>query len=394
MEAEQQTRAAEEETEGRPSPTLPAAAAAAAATAAAGRGRSRGRRGGGSAASSRDVSPTARTRGGAAASPTPPQPDAGGAGVSAPRRLLEALVERTGGFRGPELLPLAATLLEVVARGECGGGARRGRQAGGREGEKAEGIVARRPLLRFSSDASLCVMKCVPSPRAPLSCLPADGPGSPFLASARALLGRSVLPQAGRAAALAGNAAWRSADYRAVLRWGGRVGHPEGRGRGPCSNDRGHVALVAAWPHCCPAQLSPLPPAPRRILERWESDRAAAAPPPPAAAPAAAPEPAPAPPPSGRPKRGSKAAAAATTAAAAAAAATAAAAPGPAAPGPAATSSSAQWPAITDELAELVRGRRRCIRGVYGCCNRACCMQNWPSSAPAPIPTRIPRPRT
>ncbi len=48
---------------------------------------------------------------------------------------------------------------------------------------------------------------------------PPDGCRSPLLPAARTLLGRAVLPEAGRAAALAANDAWRSAEYRAMLGW-------------------------------------------------------------------------------------------------------------------------------------------------------------------------------
>lgn len=45
---------------------------------------------------------------------------AGGTGSSDPQVMLWQLVQRTGSFRGPELLPLACTLLEVVAHGKGG----------------------------------------------------------------------------------------------------------------------------------------------------------------------------------------------------------------------------------------------------------------------------------
>lgn len=47
-----------------------------------------------------------------------------------------------------------------------------------------------------------------------------EGPSSPFLEHARELLSRAVLPEAGRAASLATNDAWRSAEYRLGLRCG------------------------------------------------------------------------------------------------------------------------------------------------------------------------------
>ncbi len=90
-----------------------------------GRGGGGGRRGGGAGAdSSRDVSPGA-VGGAVAAGPAAAAGGAAGAygGVSEddPRRLVVLLVERVGEFRGPELLPLAQTLLEVVMRGEAAG---------------------------------------------------------------------------------------------------------------------------------------------------------------------------------------------------------------------------------------------------------------------------------
>ncbi|GFR49077.1 hypothetical protein Agub_g11104, partial [Astrephomene gubernaculifera] len=119
--------------------------------AAAGAGGTRGSR----RNRSRDVSPSsARPAAGGSSSSSAGSPS------SDPRVMLRQLVERTGSFRGPELLPLALTLMEVVAR---------------------------------------------------------DGPGSPFLDPAHSLLTRCVLPEAGRAAALATNDAWRSAEYRAGL---------------------------------------------------------------------------------------------------------------------------------------------------------------------------------
>ncbi|EFJ52249.1 hypothetical protein VOLCADRAFT_87230 [Volvox carteri f. nagariensis] len=94
---------------------------------------------------------------------SPIQPGAGASQHAAgdPRVMLRQLVERTGQFRGPELLPLACTLLNVVAH---------------------------------------------------------EGSNSGFVDSARQLLARAVLPDAGRASSLAGNDAWRSAEYRAGLR--------------------------------------------------------------------------------------------------------------------------------------------------------------------------------
>ncbi|GIM07213.1 hypothetical protein Vretimale_11419, partial [Volvox reticuliferus] len=93
----------------------------------------------------------------------PPLTVGAGAGAQStdPRVMLKQLVERTGQFRGPELLPLACTLMDVVAH---------------------------------------------------------EGPSSAFVDSARQLLARAVLPEAGRAVSLASNDAWRSAEYRRSLR--------------------------------------------------------------------------------------------------------------------------------------------------------------------------------
>ncbi|GIM07215.1 hypothetical protein Vretimale_11419 [Volvox reticuliferus] len=185
----------------------------------------------------------------------PPLTVGAGAGAQStdPRVMLKQLVERTGQFRGPELLPLACTLMDVVAHGEerriLGvrvwtqssherlrqeeGGGRRAGPAKGSLGEEESSRSAlfnvrtsnfvspsRRAVEGDSSTHSFALTDClslflVP----PLLCdCTAEGPSSAFVDSARQLLARAVLPEAGRAVSLASNDAWRSAEYRRSLR--------------------------------------------------------------------------------------------------------------------------------------------------------------------------------